>query len=252
MASPAQIAQQISAAVETLQNTLATHHGVLRGTMEAVLAEAQSGEVMVAGPEGATHLNSLEQAAAALINNNAIIVTKLNELRTINSQAAGQLSTSLRPLLELTRQRLDLMQQVENVALELEALHPERLANMPLVAGARDASSLVSSQLTRLTAGPLNPGGVPLVPAGVTAWVQGTLQQVRQLPVTISQATAQVTAAMIGVRTALQAAATSAGSVLLEVFGAALDVLMTMGGSLISIPIIIGPLPTRGGGSQET
>jgi hypothetical protein len=221
--------------------------------MEAVLSEAQGGTLLESGAGGTSHLLSLEQAAASLVNNNRIVVDRLNDLRTMNPQAAGQLSQALRPLLTIARQRIDLMEQVEALAAELEMLHPERLQNMPLVAGVRDASSLVSTQLSRLTAGVLRPQGVPLVPGGMAlqASIQNALQQIRQLPVNAAQATAQVSAAMVGVRVALQAAATSAGSALLEVFGAALDFLLLMGGSLISIPLIIGPLPTPGGGKDQ-
>jgi hypothetical protein len=253
MAGPAVIAQQISSAVERLQNTLASHHGVLRGTMQAVLAEAQGGALLEAGPGQTSHLLSMEQAAAALINNNRIIVDQLNQLRTINPQAAGQLSQSLRPLLDLTRQRIDLMEQVEALAVELEGLHPQRLEGMPLICSVREASGLITTQLSRLTAGPLRPQGVALVPGGIAVqpWVQNALQQIRQLPVNAAQAMAQVNAAMMGVRVALQTAAAGAGSALLEVFGAALDFLLLMGGSLISIPLLIVPVPSRGGGENQ-
>jgi hypothetical protein len=247
MASPTTIANEISWAAENLQTVLTTHHGVLRGTMEAALAEAQGAELIAPG-EAASHLSSMEQAAAALSNNEQVVVTQLQQLRNINAQAAGQLSNALRPLLQLVRQRIDLMQQVRNLALELEMLHPERLESTPVVAGPREVASLISSQL-RSMAGPLRAQGIALVPGGLTvqAWVQNVLQQVRQLPVNMAQATAQVSALMVGVRTALQAAASSATPVLLRVFGAALDVLLSIGGSLITIPLIIGPLPQPGG-----
>ena len=40
-ADPKAIAAAIGAAAEKLQTVLATHHGLFRGTMETVMAEAQ-------------------------------------------------------------------------------------------------------------------------------------------------------------------------------------------------------------------
>jgi hypothetical protein len=111
---------------------------------------------------------------------------------------------------------------------------------------------MVSTQLRNLS-GVLRTTGYSLVPSGLTveAWVQNTLEEIRQIPASVEAATAQVGAAMVGVRVALQAAASSAGSALLDALGAALEVLLDMAGCLVSPLIIIGPLPNAGGGGGK-
>ena len=83
-----------------------SYHGVLRGSLEAVLAEAQGAEVV--GPDGQpfNHYQSLIDTLNALRNNAGTIRDILAQIRARGDyRTVEELSRSLRPLLDLARDR---------------------------------------------------------------------------------------------------------------------------------------------------
>src|SRR5262249_61754434 len=117
MPTPAQMAQDLQRYVTSLQNILSNHQ-LCRGTFEAVRAEAQGAEFVMPDAEAASHLDSMVQAARGLANNESAITELLRDIRNVDPRAAGQLSQSLRPLLELARERLALVEETQAVVSE--------------------------------------------------------------------------------------------------------------------------------------
>jgi hypothetical protein len=236
MATPAQMAQDLQRYVTNLQQLLSNHQ-LCRGTFEAVLAEAQGGEFVLSNAETAEHVTSLEQAARGLMNNESQLTDLLRQIRSVDPRTAGQLSQSLQPILQMARQRIALVEETRQVVFELKMLHPDKLASVPLQTGPREIASMASTQLQNLR--------MSLVPSGVSSapWVQEVLEEIEELPVNEKEAAAAASAAAAAGRSMITAmlrqAAAGASSSLLRILGSALEALWTIGGTLISIPLII-------------
>ena len=155
-----QIIQRLPDAVSELQAVLSasrSYHGVLRGSLEAVLAEAQGADVV--GPDGQpfNHYQSLIDTLNALRNNAGTIRDILAQIRARGDyRTVEELSRSLRPLLDLARDREAVMAETQALAETLEETNPQRLAGVAFGQGGlgvqtgRTIASLVSTQLQML------------------------------------------------------------------------------------------------------
>jgi hypothetical protein len=216
------------------QGQVGAFHGVLRGTFEMALSEAQSGRLL-AGP--GQHAQALREAVNALSAREQEIVSLLREIVQRDYWVGDKLSDGLRPLLQLARQRIDLANRVLGLLPELVNRFGQRLAGSPIVAGARSAGSLVSSQLSRWggQVRTLLPQEMSLMP-----WVRQILDEIESVPTDAPSAARQAAGAAAAVRIALQATAGRlAASAIWRFFSAALQALWSVGGRLISIPIIL-------------
>lgn len=227
---------ELEQAFQTLANTLRNHHGVLRGTAEAVLAEAQGLRLLVSSNPSqnpAYHLNSLQQAAASLRNALAAIDKNLLAIRNEDLAAYKQALRGMSGLLNLARTRLQLLGAVEELATELSITNHSRLTGMSrmVVTAARDMRGLVSSQLSRL--------GLPLVPPGIAQSAQAVLRRIRSMPIHPSAAAAHATAAATALRALLRSPMFV--STLSRALGVAASVVTRIFGTLTSVIIIVAP-----------
>lgn len=237
------LAQQLSAAITNLQQVLSTHHGLLRGTFEAALAEAQGAELIAPNARTYQHLLSMEQAVSSIVESEQRATQLLGRIRLADPRAAGQFSSALREILQMARSRIDLAARTRDLIFEIESTgNAARLGGLPAQAGAREAGRMMSQQVPNLIRGGLVPSGLQVIP-----WVQRTLDEIRRLPMSVQAAAAQATAAAAMARATLQAAlARAAAGGALEVIGNALLRIWSIAGRLITVPIIIIPVDENG------
>jgi len=246
-ANEASLLQQIQQSSESLGQTLATHHAFTRGTAEAVIAEAQGARFLEAGTgREFNHLESLRQGTQAIINRREEILRAIQQLRGINPDAAQVATRSLTPLLDRTRDSIQLSNGVQEMVQEIRTLSSTgatnlttRLQGMPLQNG-RDVANLASSQTSRM--------GRELVPSALRETFRTTIDGIRQLPVTLSQLRERGREIMGSVAAAYSALRNSpamirAGAAL----GSAIEFLGAFGSRLTTPLIIIVP---KGGFQQ--
>jgi hypothetical protein len=259
--TPDQLAAQLQTAVTNLQQALSgSMHGVLRGSVEAMLAEAQGAEIV--GPNGVAfqHIISVEENGAALIDREQAVTNLLRQIRSQDPNAAGQISQALRSLLTIARDRIDLITRAQGMASELARAYPDRLAGVAIGQGGlgpdvgRSASSMVSEQLEQLAPVLRSRGIDPvLIPRQMAAAAAELEEEITEMPIGARDAAAQAAAAAASARAVISTSlARAAGSSLLETLGTALEALWSIGGRLIFLPIIIVPKGGLGGmGSPE-
>jgi RHS repeat-associated protein len=251
--TPAEIeaaAQSVKSATEDLLKVLANSHASTRGTFEAVLAEAQGARFM--GPDGQyySHIDSLRQSTTAIASRRNDLIGALDQIRKMGptgARALDALSTSLRPVLDKSRDFLQLSAKTEEVLMELRNTgNLSRLEGVALDTG-RNTAGLASTQLENMR--------ISLVPNGIReiSWVRETIQSIRQLPTTLSgvrdqarQIAATMTASLGAYATAGRAAASRAGSWLVGFFGRAMPLIEAIGTRLMTMPFLIIPLDKNG------
>ena len=248
-----QIIQRLPDAVSELQAVLSasrSYHGVLRGSLEAVLAEAQGADVV--GPDGQpfNHYQSLIDTLNALRNNAGTIRDILAQIRARGDyRTVEELSRSLRPLLDLARDREAVMAETQALAETLEETNPQRLAGVAFGQGGlgvqtgRTIASLVSTQLQML-ATTLRARGIDpvLVPQNLRASASLLLDEIEELPVSTEQSAPAAAATDASVRLIISQILTRLGAgatTLLQRLAPLLEALWSIGGRLISIPFIL-------------
>jgi hypothetical protein len=228
------LAATLARQIDDLHRMLATHHGAMRGTYEAVLAEAQGGE-LIGGLASEFHFDSLKQFHDGLANRVGDIRETLRSIAARDPRTAGQLSDALRDLMQLARQRMDLANRTFALCRELARKNSQGLLGVPLQTGQRTVGSLVSSQLGVMRQ------GLKLVPDSMasTPWVRQILDEIRELPVSLADAARKVGGTVAAARAALSVTAGRvAASAAMRVFSAVLQSLWSVAGRLI-LPIII-------------
>lgn len=164
-------------------------HGMLQGTFDGALAEAQSGEIMkvknfTPANQSFKHYNSMRDSANALVNSLDKFRSALTRLSAIDFKAANLTDKTYRPLIETAASRVDLAQKTEQMIIELANTgNSTRLQGVPLNQG-RDAANLISNQLSQK--------GLTLLPPQLSAQGITLLQRIRQLPITFEQSREQV------------------------------------------------------------
>lgn len=261
----AQLTQQLQAAVADLHNILSGNaHGILRGSHEAALAEAQGAQIVRnVAAQGATfsHIRDLEGTARALMAREAQVQSVLGKIGEVDRGVMIRAKEALQPMLTAARQNLDLIERTRNVAADLIRTHPNRLAGVHFGSGGlgpgvgRTPASLISTQIQQMAATLRARGIDPTLVPRAHAAGNALMSSIRQLPVSIQDAGIRVAAAAAAARAAFtqaaaRAAASSAASTFLRGLAAAMEVLLTVGGRLISVPIIIiDPKQLQPGGS---
>jgi hypothetical protein len=237
--SPAELAQMIQQRGDELIQFMGTHHGLLRGTFEATLAEAQGAQLTGSAGQTFQHFQSLQQAANGLATRQGELTQLLQTLQRADPAAAREIGDAIRPALERSRDLLTLAQETESVVVELSNTgNAGRLSGVPLDTG-RDVARLASTQLNQMR--------LSLVPNAIASGFQSTMDRIRQLPVTLSELrdrAKDIGAAVGSAFTALRTAASTAGrSAASRFFGAALEFLGAFGSRLVTPLIFIGPFP---------
>lgn len=226
------VGAQLQQYIAQLQTAL-VHHGFLRGTFEAALAESQGLQLIGPNAKMFQHLLSMEQAVRATRAPLTQIGNLLTRLRSIDPRAATVIGDSLRNLLTLARERIALAQATGDLIFELKATgNSVRLAGAPVATAARTTTGMVSHQLRQLWQG--------LVPAGLQSalWVRLTLERIRLLPLNAAQAAAQVAAAAVVARTMLMAALLHAQPGLLQRIAAGLKGMWNAAGRLTTVILV--------------
>jgi hypothetical protein len=267
-----QIVQKLPKAVQELQKVLSasgSYHGWLRGSLEAVLAEAQGAEIVGQDGQPFNHYQNLADTLNALRNNSGAIRDFLGQIRALGDfKTVQELSQDLRPLLDLARDREAVMADTKALAETLEQMCPDRLAGVAFGQGGlgtqvgRTVSSLISTQL-QVLATTLRARGIDpfLIPQYLRASAGVLLEKIEEIPITIEDAAETAAKTAISVRLAISQVLPRLGTgapSLLQRLAPLLEALWTLGGRLISIPLILvdqdgNPIGMRGapGPGQE-
>jgi hypothetical protein len=247
-----QLAITFIANVIRLARNLVEIHGIFRGTHEAVLAEAQGGQLIDAAGRTVNHLASLQNSRQALANREADIQTGLTQMERISRTLSSAVRDVVKPLLELSRSNRALMDETEAEAANLARTAPSRLEGVPLGTGglgpevARDANALVSSQLTAQANQLLARGIDPTLISNATAAEQAYLDRIRDSAVNNQDSIVRLTPVLAAMRLAAQNALRQASFAFQMLLRTVLDGLLTaldalasgLGSSLNNIIII--------------
>jgi hypothetical protein len=207
-----ELVQKIQEATDEMAKTLGAHHGTLRGTYEAVLAEAQGAELVKArnftpAAQSFNHYQNMRAAANSLANNLKIFYDSIAQLRAIDPKAARVADETFQPLTSTAHLRLEIARKTEQLIIEIaQTRNTARLEGVPLNQS-RDVAGLVSNQLRQMN--------MNLVPQGLDQGSRGLMARIRILPTTLTQARDEIRqiASMIGTMAATAArAATLAAS----------------------------------------
>jgi RHS repeat-associated protein len=245
--TPADLAQLIQQRGDQLIQFMGTHHGLLRGTFEATLAEAQGAHLTGSAGQTFQHFQSMQQAANGLATRQGELTQLLQTLQRADPAAARDIGDAIRPALARSRELMTLAQETERVVIELSNTgNAGRLGGVPLDTG-RDAARLASTQLNQMR--------LSLVPKEIASGFQSTMDRIRQLPVTLSELrdrAKEVGSAVGAAFTALRSAAAAGGrSAAARFFGTALEFLGAFGSRLVTPFIFIGPFPGRTSNEAE-
>jgi hypothetical protein len=240
--NPDQILAGIQQATDSMANTLGANpgsHGMLRGTFEAALAEAQGAELIkgsnfTPSVQAYNHYQSMRDAANGLANNLSSFRQLLMQLRGIDPRAADAVQRSLRPLTEMASQRLEMAQKVDELINEINTTgNATRLQGVPLNQG-RDAAGLVSNQLNNLRLG--------LVPQQLAQSFSALMDRIKELPATLEEAQEQIRTMAVTVSSvaaaAARGAARAAQAAVSRSWTAAMEFLAAFGSRLTSFIII--------------
>lgn len=219
-------------------------HGIFQGTHEAVIFEAQGGQI---GPGGFSHLDDLRATAQAIETRQDALNLALNRINGLDSAVGSRIKEVCQPLLRQSGEFLSTARETERVAAALRQSDPTRFQGVVLGQGGlgpeigRTANALVSTQLDQqakqLTARGIEPR---LIPAARTA-LQGVLTQIRNLPLDFKEATIKLSAILATMRTIVAAFARQAlfaGRVALAAALSAIEQALVSIGSRLTTPIL--------------
>ena len=190
-----EIAQQLPGVVAEIQKILSatgSYHGVLRGSMEAALAESQGAEII--GPDGQpfNHLQNLKDTLNALTNNRDTLRSFLAQIRASGDYSSvSKLSESLQPMMQAAADKQAVMAETVELAESLEnrksrSIHRRGLRSRRLGGRqtGRTVASLVSEQL-KVLAGVLRQRGIDptLLPRSVSASANVLMEEIEEQPV---------------------------------------------------------------------
>jgi hypothetical protein len=255
MASLAELVAKLEGAVEELHAVISgSNHGVLQGTHEAVLAEAQGAQlVRNVAQQGATfnHFQDLENTAGVIIDREQRVLSLLGRVGNEDRGLMVRTRTSLQPLLELTRRYLQTMEGTRNLAADLVRTQPTRLAGVQFGSGGlgtevvRGRQALISTQMQQMATQLRARGIQPTLVPNATATARVVIANIRQLPITLrdaaSQASAALTAARLALTQAARTAASSAASSFFRSLAAAMEAIVAGGSQFISIMPVLDP-----------
>lgn len=259
MSAPGQIqqlSQQLREAVEELCTVVSgSAHGILRGSHEAALAEAQGAQIVRnVAQQAATfeHILDLESTGVAIQDRLRDVQSLLGKIGEIDPGLMSRSKEALQPLIETAESNAELIEETREVAADLGRTFGNRFAGVYFGQGGlgpevgRSFGALISTQINQM-AMTLRARGIEpnLIPNEFTRG-RMLLQQIQRLPVTIEDAFQRIAGALATVRalltqSAIRAATNTASSSFLRFLSAAFEGLFTISGRLVTLPIIILP-----------
>jgi hypothetical protein len=242
-----QLTQQLQDAVRDLYTVLnGNMHGLLRGTHEAVLAEAQGARIVAnTAIQGDTyaHIQDLENTAQAIMTRESQVQSILGKIGEMDRGVMIRAKEALQPLLTNARQNMNLIYQTRTVAEELMETFPTRLQGVFFAARERTEAGLITTQIEQMAEQLRMRGIEPELIPQACATGRRLLASIRQMPVSLQDAATRVAMAAAAARTAFttaaRTAASSASSAFLRALSAAVEGIIALSGRLISVPIII-------------
>jgi hypothetical protein len=251
-----QLSQQLREAVEELCTVVSGGaHGILRGSHEAALAEAQGAQIVRnVAQQGATfeHILDIENTGAAILDRLRDVQGLLGKIGEIDPGVMRRSKEALQPLIETAESNVELIEETQGVAADLTRNFGNRLTGVYFGQGGlgpqvgRSFVALISTQINQMAVTLRARGIEPnLIPSEFTRG-RMLMQQIQQLPVTIEDAFQRMAGALAAVRalltqSAIRAAANTASSSFLRFLSAAFEGLFTISGRLVTLPIIILP-----------
>lgn len=228
-----------------LFQVMSTHHGIYRGTHEAVLFEAQGGQI---GPAGFSHLTSLQEGIRAISTRQDALKLAIDRMNGVDPSVASKVRDICDPLLKQSQQYVQTARQTESVAAQLRASDPVRFQGVMLGQGgmgtgvARSSASLASNQLNQ-QAQQLASRGITdprLVPASRPA-LQPVMNMIKDLPTTVSESKEKLMAVIIAMRNlllrALRVALAAGRTALAAALGSIESALTAFGSRFTTIPM---------------
>jgi hypothetical protein len=228
-------------------NILILHHGVLQGSQEAALAEAQGAQMFVGGSGTVVnHLQSVRQAGQALANRQQEIQQGLTFFARFSADLASKLREILNPLLRASDETRAVIAETETMAADLARTNATRLQGIALQTGARDVS-LITNQLNTQNAA-LAARGAPTTLLPDPGAAQAYLSRVRQMAIDSRDAASRIVPMITAIRVACtQALARASGagrallSTVLDALSATLETVIQAGTFITPIIIIVPP-----------
>lgn len=219
-------------------------HGILRGSHEAALVEAQGAQV---GPEGFNHLNDLAQTGRALVAREDALNQAINKLGVVRMGVSERVRDILQPLLNRSQEMRAAISQTEEMATQLRASDGARLQGVVFGQGGagpevtRDVRALVSTQMEQraaeLEARGIEPQIIPAARDGATR----VMDTIRRLPLNANECKERLVVLLAAIRAGVTQAARQAAAVGRLALRAALvsleEALVTMG-SRLTTPVI--------------
>src|SRR5271166_2399716 len=251
-----QLSQQLRDAVEALCTVVSgSAHGILRGSHEAALAEAQGAEIVRnVAQQGATfqHILDLENTGAAIQDRLQVVQSLLGKMGEIDRGVMLRSQEALQPLMESGESNVELIEDTREVATELARNFGNRLAGVAFGQGGlgtqvgRSYAVLISTQINQMAVTLRARGIEPSLIPNEFSRGRMLMQQIQQLPVTIQDAFQRMAGTLAAARalfvqSAIRAAANTASSSFLRALSAAFDALFTVSGTLVTLPIFIIP-----------
>lgn len=192
-----------------------SRHGVLQGTHEAVLAEAQGAQI---GPGGFDHVEDLRGTLRDVSARETALRNVLNQLSGVHPNLGARVRAVLRPVLDQSSSYRSAMTQTEGMAAELARSDGRRLSGVVFGQGGagpevgRTTQALISTQMNQ-RAKELADRGISeptrLIPTARAAGTQVTAA-IRQLPMSIRDASDKVAGIVAAIRVLLAQSARQA------------------------------------------
>ncbi len=205
----------VSNVVDLLVIISGGRHGVLQGTHEAVLAEAQGAQI---GTRGFNHLADLQGTLRDVTAREAALSNTMNKLAGEHPNLGVRLREVLRPLFQQSQFYRSAMTQTEGMAAELARTNGTRLSGVVFGQGGggaevgRTTQALISTQMNQ-RAQELASRGINeptrLVPSAQAAGTQ-VLNTIRQLPLSLRDAADKIVGVIGAIRVLLTQAARQA------------------------------------------
>jgi hypothetical protein len=190
-------------------------HGILQGTNQAVLAEAQGATL---GPTGFSHLADLQNTLRAITTRETELNSVMNQLSGDHPNLGFRVRGVLKPLFDQLTAYRTTMVQTEKMAGELAQTNGTRLSGVNFGLGGagpevgRTSRALISTQMQQ-RASELAARGVSepsrLIPSARSAGNQ-VMNSIRQLPISTQEAAQKVTGIIGAIRFLLTQAARQA------------------------------------------
>lgn len=238
-------AELMRAIVDLLVIMSGSAHGILQGTHEAVLVEAQGAQI---GPGGFSHIQNMRDTLRDLAARETALQSALGNLSRFEPGIATRIRSILSPLTTQAASYREAMQQTEQMAIELQRTDGTRLQGVMFGQGGsgpevgRTVKALCSTQMNERAREFAARGIEPRIIPSVRAAGQQVMASIRQLPLAIRDASDKVIAIIGAMRVALTQAARAAlvsGQAALSAALNAVEAALVNVGSRLTTPIIV-------------